>query len=127
MSGQCTDPVVGGILSGWRYDISGVAPEMRSDYEQHLAECSHCSAKQRTHRTIDIGLLGLALIAAAACLLAFGAVRVLNPTHGLLLQIAALAGFALAGVLSVLVAVATPAPVVILDAAEELKEKLARR
>ena len=32
----CTDPIVGAILSGWRYDISGISPEMRTYYEQHL-------------------------------------------------------------------------------------------
>ena len=33
---QCVDPLVGKILAGWRYDISGLAPEMRGDYEHHL-------------------------------------------------------------------------------------------
>ncbi len=35
---QCTDPVIGDILSGWRYDISGLSPAMRTDYDQHLSE-----------------------------------------------------------------------------------------
>ena len=39
---QCVDPLVGKILAGWRYDISGLAPEMRVDYEAHLAECQYC-------------------------------------------------------------------------------------
>ena len=42
MSNVCSDRVVGDILAGWRYDISGLAPEMRGDYEAHLAECAHC-------------------------------------------------------------------------------------
>jgi hypothetical protein len=29
---ECIDPVVGKILAGWRYDISGITPEMRGDY-----------------------------------------------------------------------------------------------
>ena len=37
---QCTDRVVGAILASWRYDISGISPEMRKDYEQHFADCS---------------------------------------------------------------------------------------
>ena len=37
MSQQCIDPIVGKILAGWRYDISGLAPEMRGDYENHFA------------------------------------------------------------------------------------------
>jgi len=52
---QCVDQVVGDILAGWRYDISGIAAEMRGDYEQHFAECVHCRSRQRLHRTIDIG------------------------------------------------------------------------
>ncbi len=36
---KCTDKVVGDILAGWRYDISGITPEMRGDYEAHFAEC----------------------------------------------------------------------------------------
>jgi hypothetical protein len=50
---QCTDRVVGAILASWRYDISGITPEMRRDYEQHLAECVHCRSRQSFHRTID--------------------------------------------------------------------------
>ena len=50
---QCTDRVVGAILSSWRYDISGITPEMRRDYEQHLAECAHCHSRQKFHRTLD--------------------------------------------------------------------------
>ena len=60
MSSQCTDRVVGDILSSWRYDISGLAPEMRVDYEAHLAECHRCHTRQRIHRTIDIGLILIA-------------------------------------------------------------------
>ena len=37
---QCVDPLVGKILAGWRYDISGLAPEMREDYEHHFAGLS---------------------------------------------------------------------------------------
>ena len=44
---QCVDPIVGKILAGWRYDISGIAPEMCSDYEQHFAACEHCRSRQR--------------------------------------------------------------------------------
>src|ERR1035438_9621111 len=34
---RCTDRVVGAILASWRYDISGISPEMRKDYEGHYA------------------------------------------------------------------------------------------
>lgn len=50
---QCTDRVVGAILASWRYDISGISPEMRRDYEQHLVECAHCRSRQKFHRSLD--------------------------------------------------------------------------
>jgi Flp pilus assembly protein TadB len=56
---KCTDRVVGAILASWRYDISGISPEMRKDYEQHLADCSRCSARQKFHRGLDVSLFAL--------------------------------------------------------------------
>ena len=50
MSQQCIDPIVGKILVGWRYDISGLAPEMRGDYESHFAECEYCRGRQEIHQ-----------------------------------------------------------------------------
>ena len=50
---KCTDRVVGAILASWRYDISGISPEMRKDYEQHFAECARCRARQKFHRSLD--------------------------------------------------------------------------
>ena len=75
MSNMCSDRVVGDILAGWRYDISGLAPEMRGDYEAHLGECAHCRSRQVLHRTIDIGLMIVAGVSAVMFLVAFGAVR----------------------------------------------------
>ena len=63
----CTDSVVGDILSSWRYDISGISPEMRIDYEEHLATCAFCRSRQRLHRTIDVALISLSTL----CILAF--------------------------------------------------------
>ena len=57
---ECIDPIVGKILAGWRYDISGIAPEMRSGYEEHFTACEHCRKWQRLHRTIDVSLIVLA-------------------------------------------------------------------
>ena len=34
MSAVCVDKVVGDILAGWRYDISGITPEMRMYAEE---------------------------------------------------------------------------------------------
>ena len=66
----CNDPVVGAILSGWRYDISGISPELRVDYEAHLYNCAHCRRRQRLHRTVDVLLLAATTLSFAAFLLA---------------------------------------------------------
>ena len=112
---KCTDPVVGKILAGWRYDISGLAPEMRGDYEAHLAECAFCRSRQRLHRGIDIGLMALASASMVVFLLAYGVIRYFHPSHAFLLEIGALGGFLLSMLLWLLVAVATPAPLVVKD------------
>jgi hypothetical protein len=124
----CVDPVLGKILAGWRYDISGLAPEMRGDYEQHLAECEHCQSRQVLHRTIDIVLMIVASVSAIMFLVAFGAVRHYSPRHALVLELIALAGFLFFSVVWLIVAVATPAPVVVADVARiqarRIQEKL---
>jgi hypothetical protein len=66
----CNDQVVGAILSGWRYDISGISPDLRVDYEAHLYSCPHCRRRQRLHRTIDVLLLAATTLSFAAFLLA---------------------------------------------------------
>jgi hypothetical protein len=114
---QCAEPIVGKILAGWRYDISGLAPEMRGDYELHFAECEHCRSRQQLHRIIDISLIVLASVSAAVFLLAFGVIRHFGPRHAFWLEIAALAGFALSALIWLVVAVATPAPMAVVDAA----------
>jgi hypothetical protein len=119
MSQLCVDPIVGKILAGWRYDISGLAPEMRGDYESHLAGCERCQSRQQLHRIIDVGLIALASVSAGVFLLAFGVIRYFGPRHAFWLEVAALVGFALSAVIWVIVAVATPAPVTVLDAAKE--------
>jgi hypothetical protein len=119
MSQQCVDPIVGKILAGWRYDISGLAPEMRADYESHFAECEHCRSRQRIHRMIDVGLIALASLSATVFLLAFGVIWRLAPRHAFWLEIGALAGFGLSALIWLGVAVATPAPVTVLDAAKQ--------
>jgi hypothetical protein len=113
----CIDPVVGKILAGWRYDISGLSPEMRGDYEEHLVECERCRSRQRLHRTVDIALIALASASAVVFLLAFGAIWHFAPRNAFWLEIAALAGFALSGLIWLAVAVATPAPMAVVDAA----------
>lgn len=118
MSQQCTDPIVGKILAGWRYDISGLALEMRGDYENHFAGCEYCRSRQKIHRFIDVGLIALASVSAGVFLLAFAVIHYLSPRHAFWLEMAALAGFALSALIWLGVAVATPAPVTVLDAAK---------
>jgi len=113
----CVEPIVGKILAGWRYDISGLAPEMRGDYEQHFADCAHCRSRQQLHRIIDISLIVLASVSAALFLLAFGVIRHFGPRHAFWLEVAALLGFALSALIWLVVAVATPAPMAVVDAA----------
>ena len=115
---QCIDPVIGKILAGWRYDISGLAPEMRGDYEQHFTDCERCRTRQKIHRAIDISLIGLASISATVFLLAFGVIHHFEPHHAFWLELTALAGFALSALIWLIVAVATPAPVALVDAAK---------
>jgi len=114
---ECVEPIVGKILAGWRYDISGLAPEMRGDYEQHFAQCERCRSRQKLHRIIDISLIVLASASAGVFLLAFAAIRYFEPRHAFWLELGALAGFALSALIWLIVAVATPAPTVVVDAA----------
>ena len=123
----CTDPVVGAILSGWRYDISGLSPAMRTDYETHFATCAHCRSKQRLHRTIDVLLISVSTLSLVAILLAaavidrlealthLGAVHVqLHQFHrtsiDISLEAVAFAGLFLSMLLWIMVAIATPLP-----------------
>ena len=120
----CTDHVVGAILSGWRYDISGLSPAMRGDYEQHLEECGHCRSKQRLHRTVDVLLISVSTLSIMAFLLAAIIMhRVEAITHVtdihlhvrhtavyVSLEAVAVAGLIFSTLLWVLVAIATPLP-----------------
>lgn len=125
MHSSCIDQVVGDILSGWRYDISGLSPAMRTDYEQHLSDCSHCRRRQRIARTIDLLLISVSTLSIVAFLLAavvihrvelathIAKVQVhLNQTHAVAISLEAVAvtGLVLSTLLWVFVAVATPLP-----------------
>ena len=87
---ECTDRVIGKILAGWRYDISGLAPEMRGDYVAHFEECAHCRSRRTIHRSIDIGLIILGTISAAMFLIAFGVVHYFEPKHAFILELIAI-------------------------------------
>lgn len=119
----CEDQVVGDILSGWRYDLSSVSPEVRGVYEDHLHECRHCRARQRLHRTIDVVLLSVFTLSAFAFLLAtmvihrgpwaqvtFAQLHMRHLSMALTTQTIAVAGLLLSVLMWILVAIATPAP-----------------
>jgi hypothetical protein len=125
---------------------------MRRDYEQHLVECAHCLSRQRLHRMIDVGLIGLSTVSIGAFLLGLAVIHRMQPLHHwalvdlhlwqmsfvLSLQAAAIAGLLISLLTWVMVAVATPAPVYLAEVAmaqarvlqdripEELRERLMR-
>jgi hypothetical protein len=76
---KCTDRVVGAILANWRYDISGISPEMRKDYEQHFAECPHCRSRQNFHRSLDVTLAVLTSLAIFFFLFALAVLKHIKP------------------------------------------------
>ncbi|MGC1298420.1 MAG: hypothetical protein WA869_25620 [Alloacidobacterium sp.] len=137
----CTDQVIGDILSSWRYDISGISPEMRIDYEQHLVECQHCRSRQRLHRTVDVTLIGVATLSMLVFLLALSVIHRVEPLRNwavmnlhlhrtdmvLTLQAAAVVGLLVSALAWILVAIATPAPVYLTDMAMTQARELQNR
>jgi len=121
---RCTDPVVGSILASWRYDISGISPEMRRDYEKHLAECARCSGRQRFHRSLDATLAILTSLAALFFLFALAVLKHVKPLEHVAFKIlgldiydmyhmlvsAGIAGLCFSVIAMALVLMATPAP-----------------
>ena len=121
---RCTDSVVGGILASWRYDISGISPEMCKDYEQHLAECPHCRARQSFHRSLDVTLTVLTSLAVFFFLFALAVLKHIKPlehvafnvfgldiadTYHMLVS-AGIAGLCFSVIALALVLTTTPAP-----------------
>lgn len=150
----CTDPVIGAILSGWRYDISGTPVGLRGDYEAHLRGCAHCGSRQRLHRSVDLLLLAVTTLSCAAFLLAalvmhrletarhlasnvhvhLGTDRALAMVHvpasiTISLEAVAIAGVIVSMLLWALVAMATPVPAMLANmlrehVSPELRERL---
>jgi hypothetical protein len=121
---RCNDHVVGAILASWRYDISGIYPEMRRDYEQHFADCAHCRSRLKFHRSLDVALAVLTSLAVVFFLFALAVVKHIKPLEhvafnslGLdisdmyhMLLSAGLAGLIFSIVALAIVLTATPAP-----------------
>jgi hypothetical protein len=123
-STRCTERVVGAILASWRYDISGISPEMRKDYEFHFAECPHCRARQKFHRSVDVSLAVLTSLAVFFFLFALAVVHHIKPLENVafkvlgldifdmyhMLMSAATAGVLFSVIAFVLVLTTTPVP-----------------
>ena len=91
---------------------------MRGDYAAHFESCEHCQSRQRLHRAIDISLIVLASFSAFVFLLAYLVIRHFGPAHAFILELVALGGFVLSTLIWLVVAVATPAPLVVIGAAK---------
>jgi hypothetical protein len=121
---QCSDRVVGAILASWRYDISGISPEMRRDYENHFVECAHCSARQKFHRGLDVTLAVLTSLSAVFFGFALAVLKHVRPLEHVAFNVFALdredtyhmlisagvAGLVFSVIALALVLMATPAP-----------------
>jgi hypothetical protein len=124
VSTRCTDRVAGAILASWRYDISGISPEMRKDYEHHFAECPHCRARQSFHRGLDVSLAVLTSLSVFFFLFALAVLHHIKPLENVafkvlgldifdmyhMLMSAATAGVLFSIIAFVLVLTATPVP-----------------
>lgn len=138
---ECADPVIGDILAGWRYDISGVSPAMRVDYDHHLSDCAYCRHRQRLARTIDLLLLAVTALSIVAFVLAAAVLHRIDmiahlDLHGHLhhstvtisLQAVAIAGVLVSVLLCLLVAVSTPIPSLVSSVLQErLPENIRER
>lgn len=139
---RCSDRVIGAILQSWRYDISGISPEMRRDYEQHFAECAHCSGRQRFHRSLDATLAILTSLAALFFLFALAVLKHIKPLEHVAFKIlgldifdmyhmlvsAGVAGLCFSVIALALVLTTTPAPAylggIAVERAKLLEERL---
>ena len=121
---ECTDRVVGAILASWRYDISGISPEMRKDYEHHFVDCSRCRARLKFHRSLDVALVVLTSLSVFFSLFALAVLRHIKPLEHVAINVlgldfvdtyhmlvsAAIAGVCFSVAAFVLVLTATPVP-----------------
>jgi hypothetical protein len=138
---RCTDRVVGAILASWRFDISGISPEMRKDYEQHLAECGHCSGRQKFHRSLDVTLAVLTSLAVFFFLFALAVLKHIKPLDHVAFSVfgldiydmyhmlisAGIAGLCFSLIALALVLTATPVPTYLSGIASERAKLIEER
>ena len=97
---------------------------MSKDYEQHFAECAHCRARQKFHRTLDVTLAVLTSLAVFFFLFALAVLKNIKPlehvafnvfgldvadTYHMLIS-AGIAGLCFSVIALVLVLTTTPVP-----------------
>ncbi len=135
---RCNDHVVGAILASWRYDISGISPEMRRDYEQHFADCAHCRARLKFHRSLDVTLAVLTSLAVLFFLFAVAVLQHIKPLEHVAMNVlgldiydmfhmlisAGVAGLIFSVIALALVLTATPVPSYLSDIASEQRKYL---
>jgi hypothetical protein len=138
---SCNDRVVGAILASWRYDISGISPEMRKDYEQHLAACSRCNSRQRFHRGLDVALVVLTSLSVFFSVFALAVLKHIKPLEHVAFNVlgldifdmyhmlvsAAIAGVCFSVIAFALVLMATPVPAYLGGIAAERAKLLEER
>jgi hypothetical protein len=97
---------------------------MRKDYEQHFAECTHCSARQKFHRSLDGTLAVLTSLSALFFLFALAVLKHIKPLEHVAFKVlgldvadtyhmmfsAGIAGLCFSVIALALVLTATPAP-----------------
>jgi hypothetical protein len=97
---------------------------MRKDYEQHFAECAHCSGRQKFHRSLDATLAALTSLAVFFFLFALAVLKHIRPVEHMAFNVfgldvadtyhmlvsAGIAGLVFSVIALALVLTATPAP-----------------
>jgi hypothetical protein len=97
---------------------------MRKDYVQHFAECPHCRARQKFHRSLDVTLVVLTSLAVSFFLFALAVLHHIKPLEHVAFNIfgldifdmyqmfvsAGVAGLCFSVIALTLVLTTTPAP-----------------
>jgi Flp pilus assembly protein TadB len=114
---------------------------MRRDYEQHLAECTRCSARQKFHRGVDVSLLILTALSVFFSVFALAALMHVKPLDHVAFKIlsldiadmyhmlvsASVAGICFSVIAFALVMMATPASSYLSELAAERAKLLEER
>jgi hypothetical protein len=114
---------------------------MRKDYEQHFAECPHCSSRQRFHRGLDVSLAVLTSLAVFFFLFALAVLRHIKPLEHMAFNVfgldvadtyhmlvsAGIAGLCFSLIAFLLVLTATPVPTYLGGIAAERAKLLEER